>query len=155
MPLLKKSQVLPKKVAIYSMSRACWSSCCVPICLLTLNSAFQAFKNSWTLLFFFFLNQNVIPKPHAIQVKVVLVGARVLPVSLHPRTLLPKNSGSTGQRLQGETVPGCFRTRRTRCAACVPISDALVTHCRKTGVERRRVGPALTPEPKSLGGGST
>lgn len=46
MPLLKKTQVLPKKVAICSVSQACWSSHCVPICLLTLNSAFQTFKNS-------------------------------------------------------------------------------------------------------------
>lgn len=88
----------------------------------------------------------------------VVVGARVPPFSRpppvgagNPRAVRSPGQEPWGQsaRQEASTLPGGPGVQPA------PISAAWVTHCGSTGVEARRVGPAVSPGLKSSGGACT
>lgn len=91
-------------------------------------------------MFFGFFGSKCHPEPS--YVTQVLVGAKVLPAFLHPR-LPPAANLSAGQRRLGKLSAMTLVLGGPGVQSECPSLTCRMTHCRRTGVERRRVGLAV------------
>lgn len=119
------------------------------VCLFVLNSAFQTFQSNGILFSFF--ESKCHPEPSCLNQANVVLG----PKASHPPSPSSRCLRTPGQEPWVEQMPWCFLHWWTIWAAQVLVCGALVTRHRRTGVERSKVEPALSPGLKSLGGSHT